>query len=221
MNWKRIQRSKFFESLISRIAAFFMRFAFFTTKWTFINYGIPLKYINSDRPLLVAMWHDRLMTAPCAWTFSKPLHVLASAHRDGALIANIVRYFGMIPVFGSTGKCSTKTAERIVNICKGGGCMAIIPDGPRGPRHEISPGIITIAKRSQSDILIFSSCVKRFRKCDSWDKFILAYPFNRGAIVLDVLTYDEIKSIDAAETAKILKSRLDAASKKAESVISK
>lgn len=206
---KRILNSDFCHHLVAKVVFLLMQFSYKTTKWKLHNYEIPEKYIQSGKSLLVAMWHDRLMTAPCAWSFSKPLNVLASAHTDGRLIAKIVENFGMIPVYGSTGKCSVKSLRTLIELCQNKNCTAIIPDGPRGPRHEVSPGIITIAKMTKTDILIFSSAVKKYKQCKSWDKFIIAYPFNDGAIALDVLKYEEIAELSTEESCVLLKQRID------------
>ena len=206
---KRILKSDWFNVIVSRLVAYLMRFSYFTTRWQLHNYKIPEEYIQADKPLLVAMWHDQLMTAPCAWRFSKPLHVLASQHSDGKLIAKIVESFGMRPVYGSTGKCAISSLKQLITICKEGNCLAIIPDGPRGPRHIASQGIVTIAQMTQTDILVYASVVKRFKQCNSWDKFIIAYPFNKGVISLDILKYEDIKDMPVEEACNLLTAKLN------------
>lgn len=212
---KRIQNSAYFRKIASKIVYWVMRFAYFTTRWIVINKDVPEHYIANGKPFLVAMWHDRLMTVPCAWKFKSSLNVLASAHRDGRFIAQIVKNFKMRPIYGSTGRCTIDVTRKLVNACKRGEYTAIIPDGPRGPRHEVSAGIIAIAKLAKTDILVVSSAVKRFKKCNSWDQFLIAYPFNKGGIVFDILKYEDIRDIDNDSAMKMLKDKLDSASLKA------
>ena len=216
---RRILRNELFVNVVARLFFYLMRFLYATTKWRFVNYNIPEDYIKSGRSLLVALWHDRLMTAPCAWSFSSPLNVLASAHRDGRLIAQVVKNCGMNPIYGSTGKLPLNSGKALIELCKKKACVAIIPDGPRGPRHEVAPGVISVAKATATDILVFSSCVKRFKKCRSWDQFIIPYPFNKGVIVLDILAYDEIKELSTEECCKLLKAKLNSASSKAKDLL--
>lgn len=218
---KTFLRSEFCVTITAKLIFYIMRFSYVTTKWTLVDYSIPEIYIKSGKSLLVALWHDRLMTAPCAWSFSSPLNVLASAHRDGKLIARVVQDCGMIPVYGSTGKLSLESGRKLMNLCKSGACLAIIPDGPRGPRHKVSPGIIALAKSTATDILVFSSCVRKFKKCKSWDKFIIPYPFNKGAIVLDVLRFEDIKDLSVKDGRQMLEDRLSEASRKAKAVLEK
>lgn len=187
-----------------------MNFCFVTTRWTMIGLENVDDYVKSNRGLLMVLWHDRLMTAPCAWKWHKPLHVLASEHNDGRLIAKTVENLNMIPVYGSTGKCSVKTIRKMVDLCNSGQCLAIIPDGPRGPRHVVSDGIVTISKMTKTDIIPFSCCVREFKKCKSWDKFIIAYPFNKGIIICgEPIKYEDIKDIDIETAKTIIKEKID------------
>ncbi len=207
---KKITKSETFIKLTSKCAAKLMRFCFVTTKWETIGLEHVDSYVMSNRGLLMALWHDRLMTAPCAWKWIKPLHVLASEHNDGRLIAKTVENLNMIPVYGSTGKCSVKSIREMIDLCNSGQCLAIIPDGPRGPRHVVSDGIVTISKMTKTDIIPFSCCVKNFKKCKSWDEFIIAYPFNKGVIICgEPIKYNDIKDIDIETVKTMIKEEIN------------
>lgn len=206
---KRIFQNELVQQIVSKIIAALMRFCYATTRWKLIGLDIPDEYIKSNKGLLMALWHDRLMTAPCAWKWKKTLHVLASAHRDGRIIAKTVENLGMKPVYGSTGKCSTSSLKEMINLCNSNECLAIIPDGPRGPRHTVSKGIIEIAKITKTDIIPFSCCVKKFKRLNSWDKFIIAYPFNKGVIICGKpLEYSDIAEKSLEECEKLLEAEI-------------
>lgn len=176
---KKIQKSKFFEVIAAKLLAWMMSFSFRTTRWTELNSEIPEQYQKDGSPFIVCHWHDRLMVTPCVWRWEKPLHVLASNHSDGRLIAKIVENFSMPAVYGSTGK-GLAALKELIKLVKSGEYIAIIPDGPRGPRHKLAPGAVAISRLTHTDILPFSFCVKRYFCFNSWDKFIFVWPFNRG-----------------------------------------
>lgn len=189
-----------------------MRFSFYTTKWTVIGDNIPDEYHKDGKPFIVCLWHDRLMLAPCVWRWKKPLHVLASAHNDGKLIAEIVKNFSMPAVYGSTGK-GTEAARDLVKLVKSGEYIGIIPDGPRGPRHRIAPGAVAISRLTKADILPFSFCVKRYFRFNSWDRFIWVWPFNRGVMVWGKpITPDELKSMSMDEALDYVTDKINEAS---------
>jgi lysophospholipid acyltransferase (LPLAT)-like uncharacterized protein len=212
---KKARNSDHFDWVASKIMAFFMRLAFFTTRWTIVGEGIPDEYHKSGRPFIVCLWHDRLMLAPCVWKWKKPLHVLASNHRDGKLIARVVKNFSMPAIFGSTGK-GVSAAKKLVKLARSGKYIAIIPDGPRGPRHKLAPGVVAISKLANVDVLPFSFCVKRYHRLHSWDRFICVWPFNRGAMVWGkAITPDILRGMNEAEAVAYVESKINEASEKA------
>lgn len=208
---KAIFRSLLFQKIASKMLYVLMRFSFLTTKWKIVGQNHPDAYHENDQSFIVCLWHDRLMTAPCVWKWKKPLHVLASAHKDGRLIADIVSSFDMPAIYGSTGKRGAVAAARkIVEIIEAKGCVAIIPDGPTGPRHKVAAGILAISKITNTDILPFSCCVKRFYKFNSWDKFIFAFPFNRGILHWgNPIKVAEVSSMDEDQACEYIARKID------------
>lgn len=213
--FKKMLRSRKFEFLVSKIISLCMILSYRTTKWTVIGEDIPDTYHKSNKPFIVCLWHDRLMLAPCVWKWEKPLHVLASAHRDGRLIAKVVENFSMPPVYGSTGK-GMLAAKTLVKLARAGEYIAIIPDGPRGPRHKFSPGALTVSKLADVDILTYSFCVKRYYRFSSWDRFILVWPFNKGVMIWGKpIKSSELAYLSEEEAIEMIETRLNNLSKEA------
>ncbi|MBO7536943.1 MAG: lysophospholipid acyltransferase family protein [Alphaproteobacteria bacterium] len=209
-----------FENIVAWILSFFMRFSYSTTRWTIIGDEIPCEYHKNETPFLVSLWHDRLMLAPCVWHWKQhPLHVLASNHKDGRLIAKVVKHFNMPAVYGSTGK-GVKAARDLIKLIKNGKYVAIIPDGPRGPRHKLAPGTVVISRLTKTDILPFSFCVKRYYQFNSWDKFILSWPFNRGVMVWGKpIKWSDLKDMTEEEACSYVESKINECSQKAHQVL--
>jgi lysophospholipid acyltransferase (LPLAT)-like uncharacterized protein len=217
---KRVRKEEKFEIIASKLASFLMKFSFCTTRWTIIGEDIPDSYHKNGAPFVVCLWHDRLMMAPCAWKWKKRLHVLASNHTDGRLIARVVENFSMPAVFGSTGKNGMAAAKKLIKLVKSGEYVAIIPDGPKGPRHKLSPGVVAVSRLTKADILPFSFCVKRFYRFNSWDKFILVWPFNRGVMVWGKpIPAAELAEMSEEESVNYVESKINEASKKAMEIL--
>jgi lysophospholipid acyltransferase (LPLAT)-like uncharacterized protein len=135
-------------------------------------------------------------------------------------MAAIVKSFSMPAVFGSTKKGGMAAAKKLVQLVKAGEYIAIIPDGPKGPRHKLAPGVVAISKLTKADILPFSFCVKRYYRFNSWDKFIWVWPFNRGVIVWGKpISAEELKTMSKEESIKYAESRINAASQKAYEIL--
>lgn len=213
---KDLRKSEKFERIAAKILPYVMRFSYYTTRWTVVGQEIPDSYHRAGKPFIVCLWHDRLMLAPCVWHWKKPLHVLASNHRDGQLIAKVVESFSMPVVYGSTGKQGAEAAKNLIRLVRKGEYIAVIPDGPRGPRHKLAPGVVAISRLAKADILVYSFVVKRFRLMNSWDKFIVVWPFNRGVMVWGKpITQQELKGMSEEEAVAFVESRINAASEEA------
>ena len=61
--------------------------------------------------------------------------------------------------------------------------VGISPDGPKGPRHKVSNGIIHIARLSEKEIIPVGIGFKKKWILNTWDKFIIPKIFNEICFV--------------------------------------
>jgi lysophospholipid acyltransferase (LPLAT)-like uncharacterized protein len=54
--------------------------------------------------------------------------------------------------------------------------VAITPDGPRGPRRRVQPGMIFLASRTGLPIMPVGIAYARCWRLGSWDRFAVPYP---------------------------------------------
>jgi len=59
----------------------------------------------------------------------------------------------------------------------------VVPDGPRGPRFKVQPGVIVLAKKTGYPVVPVSYSAKKIKIFSSWDRFILPYPFTEGRVI--------------------------------------
>src|SRR5207302_11444090 len=57
------------------------------------------------------------------------------------------------------------------------------PDGPRGPRREVKPGIVYTASRTGLSIVPVGVGYDRPWRAGSWDHFAVPRPFRRAVVV--------------------------------------
>jgi lysophospholipid acyltransferase (LPLAT)-like uncharacterized protein len=61
---------------------------------------------------------------------------------------------------------------------------AIAADGPKGPLHQVKPGVIFLAQRTGGWVIPIVAKSERFIAINgSWDKLTVPLPFSRGVIV--------------------------------------
>jgi lysophospholipid acyltransferase (LPLAT)-like uncharacterized protein len=100
---------------------------------------------KSGENFIFCFWHGRLLLMPYAQgpNLGK---VLISRHRDGEFIARVVSFFGLGAIRGSYRKASVSSLREIIQDLRKGVDVAITPDGPKGPRYKVKPGIVDLAK---------------------------------------------------------------------------
>ena len=75
----------------------------------------PVQELQLDgKPVIILLWHERTFQVPSITSFCpRPLYALTSRSRDGAIIGNVMRKFGMLNIQGSgTGAAANKQQTR-------------------------------------------------------------------------------------------------------------
>jgi lysophospholipid acyltransferase (LPLAT)-like uncharacterized protein len=60
----------------------------------------------------------------------------------------------------------------------------VVPDGPRGPRYVVKPGVIHLARATGAPIVPVTYAASRMRQLHSWDRLIIPLPFCRVLYVI-------------------------------------
>ena len=59
----------------------------------------------------------------------------------------------------------------------------MVPDGPRGPREELQPGVVVLAALTGAPVVPVGFAARPARRLASWDRFMVPLPFARAAAV--------------------------------------
>jgi lysophospholipid acyltransferase (LPLAT)-like uncharacterized protein len=133
---------------------------------------------ESGRPFLFMPWHGRLL--PLSWLHRRQGIVgLVSRSADGEYIARVLRVWGYDVVRGSSSRGGDVAFRELVRLIRSGRTIAITPDGPRGPKERIKPGIVQLAQLSGAPILPMAGGADRAWWFESWDRFLVPKPFAR------------------------------------------
>lgn len=128
-------------------------------------------------------WHGRVLMLPYFWHGTQPVKALVSPHADGRIIACTLASYNIGSIDGSTDQKAARAAVDIVKELRQGTIVALISDGPRGPRMRLNKSVIYFAKKSGKPIigLTYSSeRAKVFRK--AWDALMLPKLFKKGIV---------------------------------------
>jgi len=131
---------------------------------------------------IYAFWHSSLLMSSF---FYRHLGMvgLISLSRDGELLARVLAPMGYVLVRGSTSRGRMQALRGLIRHLEGGRDVALAPDGPRGPREIVQPGIVELARLTGRRIVPFVSDASRKRQLGSWDRLIVPMPFSRVVLV--------------------------------------
>lgn len=159
-----------------------------------------------ERPVLFALWHDRLfMAGAIARQFRghRPLHALISTSKDGAWLTAFFATMGLCAVRGSSSKGGREAASQLIGLLRDGHDAGITPDGPRGPAHIAKPGALIVARRGGAEVVLLGFAYEKSWRLRSWDKFQLPYPFSRVQVVARLVEPSELEGDSAAALARL------------------
>ncbi len=180
---KGLLRSEAARRFLCWLAHLYVRFVFWTSRWETDRDDIPRNLRRNGKSFIVAFWHGRLLMLPLAWYGMGTLHMLISGHRDGRLIADIVSYFGIRSIAGSSNQGGSGALRAMVRQIRAGDCVGITPDGPDGPAMRSSAGIVGAARLARVPIVPISYATSRRRILNTWDRFHLPLPWSRGIFI--------------------------------------
>ena len=169
----------------------------FTAAWVFRSWMCTIRYryrslgpdIDPCRPdlegrFIYAIWHENILLP--LYQFSRAnVWVILSRHNDGELLNEVGRHIGLKVVRGSTNRGGVEAVRQMLRIAQGAH-VAITPDGPRGPRRQIQPGLVYLAARTGLPLVPTAFAYRRPWRLNSWDRFAIPKPGSLGTCVTGV-----------------------------------
>ena len=144
--------------------------------------ALQARWQRGERAVM-ACWHNRLLMIPII-AAGQPVSIMISQHRDGEIGTGLLRSWGVTAVRGSATRGAVGGFLRLVEAYRKGNNLAVVPDGPRGPRYVAKPGVIHIAKAVQAPIFPMAFAASRVRHLGSWDRLVIPLPFARVVLAL-------------------------------------
>jgi lysophospholipid acyltransferase (LPLAT)-like uncharacterized protein len=177
------------ERLLALIGATILRCLFLTLRLRVEDRGGLLQEATPE-PTILSFWHNRILGITFAFSRIYPkkrngVTVLTSPSKDGEILSQLVAAFGMGSVRGSSSRRGSRALLELVRIVRSGRDIAITPDGPRGPRYQLGPGIILLAQTTGARIIPLHAQFSRCIQMKTWDGFIIPLPFSKVTVTID------------------------------------
>jgi len=149
-----------------------------TTRKVWINRHILEIFREQGQNFILGTWHNNIIVFTHVYGRMK-VRVLVSRSRDGENATWASARFGIVTVRGSSTRGSVGGLRELLRLLANGGLVAITPDGPRGPRYVLQPGIVTTAQLSGKPIVPMAYAGPRMIEINSWDRAKLPWPFSK------------------------------------------
>ena len=136
---------------------------------------------EAKRPHVFLLWHEALF--PLLWQHrNQGVTIVVSEARDGQYLADVAGSLGYRTVRGSSTRGGARALLGAVRELRAAGAVAFTPDGPRGPRRELKPGVVAAAQRGGGVIVPVHAEADRSWRLHSWDRFMIPKPLARVRI---------------------------------------
>jgi len=177
--------------ITAALAALYIRLVARTTRWTVIGRDGWEELAAGPGGFICAVWHGRLFLAPTYRPAGKRVVAVVSQSRDGELFSRILEHWRIETVRGSSHDRVKRRAKGGVEAYRAartaleqsGALVAITPDGPRGPRMRLQQGAAWLALETGAPVVAVGFATRWGHHLASWDRFLLPFPFGRGAVV--------------------------------------
>jgi lysophospholipid acyltransferase (LPLAT)-like uncharacterized protein len=134
-----------------------------------------------------ATWHDGIVLLPLVLSHVEPRlrpRVVLSWHRDAEIAAQAVRRFGVAVTRGSATRGWLGAVRGLLEADARGEDLIVIPDGPRGPRHQAKEGVVQLARATGHPVVAVGIACLPGLRLRTWDRLQVPRPFGRVAFVL-------------------------------------
>jgi hypothetical protein len=178
--------------LIRFIRAFLFVY-FKTLRVTFHGQQQVEELLKAHGPLIFALWHSKLILLPF---FSKIktgrlFKVAISKSRDGDIPSSLTESYPRFSVVRVAHQARHSALLQLIHELKNGVSIVITPDGPRGPKEKIKPGIYKLQEATGAKIVSFTWNASSSIKLKSWDQFEIPLPFSKVIVRYSLEPFSE------------------------------
>jgi hypothetical protein len=187
---KSVLRSRPVQAMLPAVLGGYLGLALRTTRWE-LEGEAHFAPFGAGSPAVFAFWHEFLPLMPALSMIAKrrpgyravPVHALVSQHRDGRVIGEVVRRFGITPILGSSTRGGSAALRNLLAVLRRGDIVGITPDGPQGPRREAAAGVAHLAALAGVPVLPCAARTSRRVQLHTWDHMPVPLPLGRGVVV--------------------------------------
>ena len=186
--FRKLLNSDFCSNIISGTLCNYTKMVQRHTKWQ-INGWDNFEKSKKDGAVFVA-WHGRALMFPSFFKQDRIIAALVSPHRDGQLIAKLLKKTGIHTINGSSNENAAGAAVELMHALQKNASIFIVSDGPRGPRMHLGKSPLYYAQKTGKPIITITySIANSFIIKKAWDNMMIPVPFSQGILEISQPIY--------------------------------
>jgi lysophospholipid acyltransferase (LPLAT)-like uncharacterized protein len=189
------EKPRWFQRLAARLIWLILKIISLTLRYHWTD-RTDLNERKARGPAIYCVWHNRMaLSMVCYFSYIRHystgagLASMMSASKDGALMAAVMECFGVQPIRGSTSRRGPQALRELTTWSRRDYDLAMVPDGPRGPRYVVGDGPIALAQLTGRGIVPVSYNLRWKITMKSWDRFQIPLPFSRCDLIFEKTIY--------------------------------
>jgi lysophospholipid acyltransferase (LPLAT)-like uncharacterized protein len=166
----------------ARLLAWGLCILYRTLRPVYVQQHFERRVWHGGTAILLACWHGRMLYFPHLY-YRQRFTILVSHSQDGEFVSQVLQRFGAHVTRGSSSHGGAQALREIVRKVRSGYHAALTPDGPRGPRYQVQPGIVAVAQQTGAAIVPVTYSARWKKVFRSWDAFLMPLPFSRIVVI--------------------------------------
>lgn len=171
-------------NLFSRLGA--MAIILFSSLTRTKTFGLHrcFEALADNRPVLFVCWHGSFML-PIYHFRKRNIVIMTSLSKDGDTLTRILYLMGFKCVRGSSSRGGIRGLLQMVKMLNADGRInaAITVDGPQGPRKEVKPGAVLLAKKTNALLVPLGLGYNKVWRLNNWDKSEVPIPASKSVLI--------------------------------------
>lgn len=138
-------------------------------------------------PCILMLWHSRLVIVSeilNKYTKGIIFRAFISKSRDGEPLAILAESYSKGRVLRVPHNSRHVALSQMIDtLQKSGEVVMITPDGPKGPKETIKPGVVVAARQAKALVVPFSWSSEDFWQLNTWDRMKIPKPFTTIRVI--------------------------------------
>jgi lysophospholipid acyltransferase (LPLAT)-like uncharacterized protein len=192
MRWLRRRVKRPATALATRLAALlappvyllYMGFVWRTSR--VVDHGVEtLRALDGSRGAVVLLWHEEVFGSPYVYhRLGIRAQTLVNPSGVGDIVSRLVSRIGFeVHRGGSSGRGSRRRPFALRSVIRGvsarpGSLFALLVDGSRGPRYQLKPGALLVARETGLPVVLTRVWWSRCWRAPTWDRAAVPRPWS-------------------------------------------